>query len=266
MKVGFLQFEPKLLEAEENIDRILSLIEKAEKFDLLVMPELANSGYVFVDKKELNRAAEEIPSGIFCQALIELSANRNAYIVSGVCEKEGSKFFNSSILVGPEGYMGTYRKVHLFDREKLFFEAGRGPFKVYNIGEANIGLLICFDWIFPEVSRILALEGADILCHSANLVLPYSQRAMLARSVENKVFSITANRIGTENNGDITLTFTGESQVTSPTMEILAKAGEKTCEIKIVEIDPKIAKNKWLNQRNNLFKDRHPELYEKLVK
>lgn len=265
MKIGFFQFEPKFLEVEENINLIISELEKTQNFDLLVLPELANSGYVFKNKEELRKVAEEIPKGVFIFHLEDICKNKNAYVVSGVAEKKGSTFFNSSVLIGPEGYISTYRKLHLFDREKLFFEPGNKPLEIYDIGKAKVGLMICFDWIFPETTRILALKGAEIICHSANLVLPYSQTAMLARSVENAVYTITANRIGVEKNDEISLNFTGQSQITSPKMETLAKAGKDTVELKTVDIDPEIAKNKWINERNNLFKDRRIEYYSILT-
>ena len=153
----------------------------------------------------------------------------------------------------------------MFDREKLFFQPGNGPLESFEVKGMKIGMLICFDWIFPEATRVLALEGIDILAHSANLVLPYSQTTMLARSIENRIFTITSNRTGTEENGGIELTFTGQSQITSPNMDLLASAGVNTEEIRIVEIDIEIARNKWLNERNNILLDRRSTMYSKLV-
>ena len=265
MKVGFLQFQPVLCDVEENIDRISKMIENSDSFDLLVIPELANSGYVFIDKKELEQTAEAIPNGIFVSKLEEIAKEKDGYLVSGICERKGDLFFNSSVLVGPEGYISTYRKIHLFDREKLFFEPGNGPFDIFEIRGAKVGLLICFDWIFPEATRILAIQGMDILAHSTNLVLSYCQTAMLTRSIENQIFAITANRIGTETNGDISLYFTGYSQITTPSAKRLAKAGKDEETLKIVEIDIEEARNKWMSDRNNIFEDRRIDLYNKLL-
>ncbi len=264
MEVGFLQFQPEFCNVEVNQNKIFSFVEKAKGFDLLVLPELANSGYVFTKRSELEKVAETIPSGYFVEKLIELAKQKDGFIISGVCEKKEAVFFNSSVIVGPEGYIGKYRKIHLFDREKLFFEPGLKTFEVFEIREAKVGMMICFDWIFPESARILALKGAEIIAHPANLVLPYSQTAMLARSIENKVFTITANRIGKEENSGISLTFTGQSQITSPEMEILAQASKNQEEIRFVDIDCKLARNKWINERNNLFDDRRKELYDVL--
>ena len=266
MKVGFLQFEPLFGQVESNLDKLSSMIEEAPDFDLLVLPELANSGYVFSSKSELVKASEIIPDGIFVEKLSEITKSRNSVIVCGICEKKGADFYNSSVLIGPDGFIGKYQKIHLFDREKLFFQPGNGPLISYEAKGMKIGMLVCFDWIFPEATRVLALEGIDILAHSANLVLPYSQTAMLARSIENRIFTITSNRIGTEKNGGIELSFTGQSQITSPKMELLASTGVDTEEIKIVEIDIELARNKWLNERNNVLLDRRSTMYSKLLK
>ena len=265
MKVGFLQFQPDLLNVEQNIDKISKLIESTDSFDLLVIPELANSGYVFVDKKELEQVAEEIPSGYFVEKLIELAKERNGYLVSGVCEKKGDLYFNSSVLVGPEGFVSIYRKIHLFDREKLFFEPGDGPFKVYDIRGMKVGLLICWDWIFPEATRSLAIQGMDLLAHSVNLVLSFCQSAMITRSIENRIFTITSNRIGLETNKDISLHFKGHSQVTTPEAKRIAQASTDKEEVKVVNINVEEARNKWLSDRNHVFNDRRPEMYNLLI-
>ena len=147
----------------------------------------------------------------------------------------------------------------------MFFEPGDGPFKTYSIRGVNVGLLVCFDWIFPEATRILSLQGMDVLAHASNLVLPFCQTAMLARSIENRIFTITSNRIGTEENMGISLSFTGLSQIISPRMEVLAKASEDKEELQFAKIDASLAKSKSLNERNNLFLDRRTELYSKLT-
>lgn len=265
MKVGFLQFQPMLKDVETNIDKISRLVEEAKPFDLIVIPELANSGYVFVEKDELAKVSEEIPTGYFVEKLNELAKQKNGYIVCGVCEKSENRYFNSSVLVGPEGFIAKYRKVHLFDREKLFFEPGDGPFKLYNIRGMNLGILICWDWIFPEATRSLALKGMDVLAHSTNLVLSFCQTAMITRSIENQIFTITSNRIGIETNGEHSLHFKGHSQVTTPDAKRLVQASTDKEELHIVEIDISEARNKWLSDKNHIFKDRRPEMYNTLM-
>ena len=116
-------------------------------------------------------------------------------------------------------------------------------------------------WIFPESARSLALQGAEIICHPANLVLPYCQRAMVTRSIENSVFSITANRIGSENRGGSELTFTGNSQILGTKGELLVNAAETEEALQIVEINPEDARNKKITPLNSLFEDRRNNLY-----
>ncbi|NHJ46545.1 MAG: acyltransferase [Asgard group archaeon] len=266
MKVGFIQFSPIFGEKETNIEKTIALISKGAEADLLVLPELCNTGYLFQDKTELQKLAEDVNKGPSIQAWRDIAKETDTYIVAGFCEKAGDKFYNSAAIIAPDGFIDAYQKIHLFDAEKKFFEAGNGPLKVYETGETKIGIIVCFDWIFPEITRILALNGAEIICHPANLVLPFAQKTMLARSIENRVFTITANRIGEDVRPDSSLSFTGQSQVTSPKMELLIHASEDKEEVLMVDIDPALAKNKMVTQNNHIFEDRRVDLYQTLFK
>ena len=126
--------------------------------------------------------------------------------------------------------------------------------------------MICFDWIFPESARILALKGADIIAHPSNLVLPYCQDAMITRSIENGVFTVTTNRIGSEKRGGKKeLKFTGGSQVTGTKGEVLLKANDVEDKLGIVEIVPEKARDKQITQYNNIITDRRKSLYNDLI-
>ena len=175
------------------------------------------------------------------------------------------RFYNSAVLVTPDDApVGLYRKVHLFDREKLVFDDGDLGFPVFTLpgpDALRVGLMVCFDWRFPEAARTLALAGAELIAHPSNLVKPWCQRAMVTRSLENLVFSITANRTGLEDRGDHPIGFTGRSQVLDPQGEQLATAGENQEALEIVAIDPAAARTKRTNERNDLFLDRRPGLY-----
>lgn len=265
MRIGYLQFKPEFGQPDKNISRIREMISERE-FDLLVLPELANSGYLFVDKSELNDLSEDTESGKFCSALKEISNDKNAYIVSGLCERSDGKFYNSSVLVRPDGKISVYRKIHLFDEEKLWFEPGDTSPEVSeiegdNFGKVKIGMMICFDWFFPETARTLSLKGAQIICHPSNLVMAYCQTAMFTRALENRVYTITANRIGSDARENKELFFTGESVIVSPKGEYLCRGSVDREEICITEIDPGFALNKNLNDRNNIFEDRKKEFY-----
>ena len=170
------------------------------------------------------------------------------------------------MLVGPDGYVATYRKIHLFFEETLWFDPGDGAYDVHDIGTCRVGMMICFDWIFPEAARVLSLKGADLLCHPANLVLPFCQDAMVTRCLENGVYAVTANRMGTESRGEKELHFTGKSQITGPDGTILCRAGGDSVETQVVEIDTTRSREKALNPFNDLFRDRKPEFYGELAK
>ena len=182
-------------------------------------------------------------------------------IISGFVEKEGNKIYNSAMMVSNKGVIGTYRKIHLYYKEKLWFSAGDKPLKIYNVNSVNIGIMICFDWIFPETARTLALLGADIIVHPANLVLPYCQKAMVTRCLENRVYAVTANRIGKEIRGEDDFTFTGASQITSYDGKVLSSAPVDKIYSGFVEIDIEKVRNKKLNNFNDIFEDRRKEFY-----
>ena len=134
---------------------------------------------------------------------------------------------------------------------------------MWDIGEAKLGILICFDWYYPESARSLTLKGADILCHPSNLVLPHCPDAMVTRCLENRVFGITANRIGKEERGDKPpLQYIGNSEIVSPSGQILYRAAPDKPELIVKEIDVKEARRKSLNPYNDLLRDRQPQFYD----
>ncbi len=261
MKVGFIQFEALFGKKEHNLRTVARLMGQ-EKADLWVLPELFNTGYIFTSSDEVDILAEQFPDGETIQFLISLAKKFDTHIVAGMAEKQENHFYNSAILVNNAGFQGVNRKTHLFDQEKFWFKPGDLPFQVWDIEMAKIGIMICFDWIFPEAARTLALKGAEIICHPSNLVLPYCQNAMVTRCIENHVFAITTNRIGTEDRGGRKLTFTGASQITGSKGEILYRARTDREEVAVVEIDPKLAHNKFVTPNNHIFMDRRPEMYE----
>lgn len=266
MKTGVYQNNPEFGESLKNVAEALTVLADA-KADLVVMPELFNTGYRFTSKKELEYLAEEVPGGAVCEALAEFAGSRKMFLVFGIAERDDNRFYNSAVLVGPQGFIGRYRKSHLFFEEKLFFEPGDTGFRVFDIGIARIGMMICFDWWFPEAARSLALMGADIICHPSNLVLKDCQRAMEIRSLENAVFSVTANRIGREaRRGKPVLEFTGESQIVSPAGDTIVKMGKDDTGILVADIDVIKARDKSITVLNDRFSDRRPGLYEEIVK
>jgi predicted amidohydrolase len=260
MKIGLVQTAPVFGEKRANREQIDGLIG-ASQAELWVLPELALTGYEFVDRKEAQELAEEIPAGESCRWLAEICAGQNCHAVMGLAERDGERVYNSAVLMGPQGLVATYRKLHLFERETERFDPGNLPLAVHDIGIARVGLMICFDWRFPEAARTLALRGAQIIAHPSNLVMPYCQAAMVTRALENRVFCATTNRIGTETRAGRELSFTGRSQIIAPDGKRLCEAGASEAAVVFAEMDPKQADNKHATKLNDLFQDRRPEFY-----
>ena len=260
MKAAFVQMYCDFGNVEKNVLHALELIQ-SKPADLYVLPELFNTGYYFNDREEAESLAEPVPDGPTCSALSHLAVQKQCYIVAGLAEKDGNKVYNSSFIAGPNGFMAVYRKIHLFNLEKNWFDPGDKPFFVVDVLNFKLGLMICFDWIFPESMRSLALLGADVIAHSANLVMPYCQNAMVTRCLENRVFTITANRIGSDVRGERQIDFTGQSQITGPGGEILYRAPSEREDVFCIDIDPLLARKKNINPHNNLLADRRPDLY-----
>jgi len=259
---GFCQFQPVFGDAQSNISTVEQLIGNVDA-DLIVLPELFSTGYQFTSREEANELAEEVPDGITTKRLIDLARNKQMHIVAGIAERAGNQIFNSAVLVGPGGFITVYRKTHLFDEELLWFAPGNSGFSVHDIGKARIGLMVCFDWMFPESARTLALKGAQLICHPSNLVLGTCEDAMITRCLENRVFAITANRVGVEQRGDkAQLRFTGRSQVVNPRGSRLSAAGTEETAVKVVEINPGDADNKKVATYSDLFAERQPEFYK----
>lgn len=262
MRVGFYQYDPQFGEVAKNLDAVTAKLDQTEA-DLVVLPELFASGYQFVSQEEAQRLAEPVPDGPTTRRLIEIAKRRRMHIVAGLPEKAGPRCYNSAVVVGPFGFLGCYRKTHLFYEETLWFTPGDSGFQVWDIGLAKIGVMICFDWYYPEAARSLALQGADIICHPSNLVLPNCPDSMPVRCLENRVFAITCNRIGSESRGGKErLTYIGNSEVVTPKGVILQRAPRDQDELAIVDIDPADARNKNLNRYNDLLRDRRPSLYK----
>jgi predicted amidohydrolase len=182
-------------------------------------------------------------------------------MVFGLAERAGERIFNSAVMVTPQGDCHVYRKAHLFWDEKDVFDPGDLPFPVFEVAGVKLGMLVCFDHFFPEAARSLALKGAQIVCHPANLVLHIAQTTTIARAAENRIYWILANRTGSETMGGRTLSFTGESQIVAPDGRLLCRAAADTEELHVVDVDPALALDKHATPRNDLLQDRRTDLY-----
>jgi len=262
VKIGLLQMAPVLGNLAANLERLDALLPELEGCRVAVLPELCNSGYNFESREHALACAESLDASPFLDHLASACARHGFHLVVGLCERDGDELYNSAVLVGPEGPLGTYRKVHLFNEEKLRFAPGNLGFPVFQLGELRLGILICFDWHFPEAFRILALKGADLICHPSNLVIPgRCQQAVCAHALLNHVYVATANRTGTERG----LTFTGESLIADPAGQVVARATREDAMCLAVEIDLALARDKMATPRNHIVDDRRPELYGELL-
>jgi predicted amidohydrolase len=258
IRAAAVQTSPRFGEVEHNVAAGMSVIPAA--CDLVVLPELFNTGYQFRSRQEAWDLAEEFPRGPTCQRLLQTATKRNTTIVAGLAERDGPKLYNSCMLARPNGSWERYRKVHLFWDEKKIFDPGDLGFTIYPACGTQVGLMICFDWIYPEAARTLALAGARVLCHPANLILPHCPQSMITRCVENKVFGITANRVGREHRTRNPLSFIGLSRIIDPAGKVLATCGESEEEVVIADLDLSMT-DKQVTPLNNLWEDRRPEFY-----
>lgn len=264
LRVGYLQFRPLFGKVKQNLARIAHALADVEA-ELIVLPELALTGYHFTDRAELAALAEDPADSTSVNALVDLCRRRDVHMVIGFAEQHATRLYNSALLLGPNGVEHCYRKLHLFNAEKSYFDPGDTPLSVQTVRGARIGIMVCFDWAFPEVARGLALQGAEILCHPSNLVLGYCQQAMLTRCLENKVFAVTANRYGADTRPHGTLRFTGRSQIVAPGGALLHRAASQRDELFVAAIDPGLAQNKRITALNDVLADRRPDYYRELV-
>lgn len=263
LRVGFFQFRPLFGKIERNVKKVVDTL-KPVTADLIVLPELPFTGYYFQDRDEVKTLAEDPADSKTLQSLTALCKERDFYIVTGFTEKQHDRYFNSAVLLGPEGIIHIYRKLHLFNEEKNWFDVGDTPLQVNEIRGAKVGMMVCFDWIFPEVTRILAMQGADLICHPSNLVLSYCQQTMLSRCLENGVFAITTNRFGKDKRPQGELRFTGKSQIVAPKGVLLHRAKSQQDALFITEIQYELARDKTITPQNSIITDRRPEFYKPL--
>lgn len=265
MKIGYYQFRPLFGKVEKNLQKILTGLHDVDA-DLIVLPELALTGYYFKDREELMSLAEDPADSRSINALIKICKERDFHIVVGFAERTGDKVYNSAILIGPKGVEHIYRKLHLFNEEKNIFDQGDIPLSIQTIRGVKVGLMVCFDWAFPEVTRSLTLQGAEVICHPSNLVLTFCQEAMLTRCLENRIFAVTTNRYGADKRPQGEIKFTGKSQIVAPGGKLLNRAASQRDELFVIEIDPKESHNKSITPLNDLLSDRRPDCYDALFK
>ena len=227
MKAGYIQFDVSH-DKKENL-RYIQQAMKSFHGDLAVLPELCMCGYLFPSRESLFSIAEEVPSGPMTQAMAELSGACGCIIIFGLAERESNSVYNTSVAVGNGKYLGKYRKIHLSDLEKKIFKRGESN-TVIDTGKFKIGIQICFDLWFPEISREQIKQGAQVLCAPANFGGETTGPIAQIRAIENQTPLVLCNRVGTERLPEIDAYFLGKSRILNRSGECL-KAAEPDVEM-----------------------------------
>jgi predicted amidohydrolase len=266
--------EPRVGELERNVARSVELASQAATngADLVVLPELTSSGYVFASREEAWELSEEVPGGPAVSAWAELCARTGLHLVAGVCERSGRALYNSAVVVGPDGHVGTFRKVHLWDAENLWFEPGDLGFPVFETPLGRLATFICYDLWFPESTRSCAIAGAEIVCVPTNWV-PIPGQAPDAPAIatvlcqanahSNAVFVAAADRVGTERGQP----FIGQSVIVSYTgWPIAGPASHDREEILYADVDlADPARTARWNRFNQPLENVRPEAYRSVT-
>ncbi len=210
MKIGYIQYDVSH-RREENFRVIQHHLEE-NKADVVVLPELCTCGYLFESREALRKAAEPVPQGPTVNFMTELSKTHQCTIVFGLAELEGDAVYNTATVVHGGQYVGKYRKIHLSDFEKQFFTPGNAN-GVFEIGDMKLGVQICFDLWFPEVTRQQIKQGASLLCALGNFGGETTYHIAQTRAVESLTPLVLCNRVGEEKLPELDADFLGKSSV-----------------------------------------------------
>jgi predicted amidohydrolase len=235
---------------------------------IIVLPELANSGYVFDDAAEARHLAESVEGGETVADWLALARELRVTLVGGLCESgtAGGAPHNSSVILDESGVRAVYRKVHLWDRETEVFAPGSEPAPVIQTGLGRISTMVCYDVEFPEWVRMAALRGAELLCVPTNwprAPVPAGERPLDVVRVQaaasvNRLFIAACDRAGTERGVD----WVGGTVIVGPDGYPLAGpvCADRTVTI-LAPLRPSEASRKELGPRNDVLADRRPQLY-----
>ena len=279
IRTAVCQYAPVLGDLPANVAKGARAIREAAAIgaDLIVLPEMANSGYVVNSSSEARALAERPEDSPAVASWLKLSQEYGAYIVAGFGEKvSDTELYNSALILGPSGILGTYRKTHLFYEENLYYRPGDLGFPVFELPFGRIGILICYDLRFPEASRILALRGADVICVPTNWVSMMTPDRLwdaqgycqanyvaIANAAMNQVFMACADRVGEERG----VQFLGCSLIIDPAGTPLAgPASADGDEVLVAEVNLSTARRaKHRNDLNHTWLDRRTDLYSPML-
>ncbi len=268
--IASIQYEPVFGAVDANLDAMEELIRAAaaQGATIAVLPELADSGYVFADREELDAVADAVPGGRSARRLIALAQELSIHVASGLAERDGERFYNTALLCGPQGFIGKYRKLHLWNREKLFFEPGDLGLPVFETPVGPLGLAICYDGWFPETFREMALAGVQLVLVPTNWVPmagqgeadePIANTLIKAAAHSNGIYIAAADRVGIERGQP----FIGRSLIVGPnglTLAGPASASDRQLILATAQLGM-VESYRSLNQFNNVLDDRRTDIY-----
>lgn len=234
MKIGFFQYDVFWRDRDGNLAYIQSKLAKAS-FDLLVLPELFTLGYAANSREDVLPFAEDLKQSHTVNYLRDIMRDHQAFITGTIPEISGANLYNTAILVGPDGLVASYRKIHLTDYEKRIYQPGNEVISG-SCKETNVGLSICFDAWFAALSSKLKTQDAHIITNSSCFGGEVTPTLFPIRALENQCFVINCNRIGTEYFDGEPESYRGESQIVSPDGKVLFKADNKES-LTILDVD-----------------------------
>lgn len=272
MRIAAVQMDVSLAQPERNLAAMLAKLREAAAAGarLVCFPECALTGYCFESITEARPFAEPLP-GPATEAFARACREWNVSAVFGLLERDGERLFNAAALVGPQGFVGSYRKVHLpYLGIDMQTDYGDRPFAVLETQGLKIGLLICYDAAFPEAARALALQGADLIVLPTNWppgAECVADFTINSRAMENAVYFLAVNRVGEERG----FRFIGRSRICGPSGCTLASTDSAEATILLADIDPAQARHKRVTRvpgkhAIDRLADRRPEFYDVLVR
>ncbi|MGH7722708.1 MAG: nitrilase-related carbon-nitrogen hydrolase [Candidatus Dormibacteria bacterium] len=276
VRIAVAQYAPRVGDVAGNQSAAVGWARRAaaERVDLLVLPELASSGYVFASEAEAAASAQDPAHGDIVRALTEVCAGSGMHCAVGINERDGAVRHNSAVLIGPRGHLATYRKLHLFNDEKSWFEPG-GELPVVELPFGKVGMVICFDLWFPEAVRALALAGAEVIAVPTNWVASFRRQVYdqagyctgdivaMASAAQSGVVMACADRVGVERE----VRFLGCSLIVGPDgWPLQGPAGPEEETLLVADVDlESVAATRRRTPRNHLLEDRRPDSYNAVV-
>ena len=270
-RVACVQMEVVQGDKKSNLDAARRLIlEACEKgANLLILPELFNTGSMITDRAEAYALAESIPDGASVTLLLELAQTHGVYVVASLLERKGADLFNTAVLVGPDGLVGKYRKLHPCEDEVYWVEPGDLGLPVFHTPIGRIAMLICLDAYYPETARICAIQGADIICIPSNWMDVKESRALpdpywtmapvlcMANALSNHILVAGVNCVGYQRGRH----FPGQSVIAGPWGAPVAGPAGQEEEILYADVDLCDSRRKYFHPTNSRLANRRTDVY-----